>query len=258
MKRLLAGAAALALCVLLVATSASAGTQPRAELRAFDCHRALDPGDRSVAVTAVMRPLVGTRHMAVKFEMLMWPDGATSPTVVTAGGLGNWITPKNPTLGRRPGDVWKLQKSVVNLAAPAVYRFRVTYRWTGSDERTLGTTVRYSPRCQQRELRPDLLVQSITVTPAPNRPGDDLYTAVIANAGNSATGPFEVLFAPATGTDTKTRSVLNLRAHHSITEHFVGPACTAADDPTITADSTMEVDDLNRANNSMTATCPAS
>ncbi len=131
MKRLFAGAAALALCALLVATSASAGAQQRTELRAFDCHRALDPGDRSAAVTAVMRPLVGTKHMAMRFDLLMSSKGATVQRVVNAGDLGVWITPKNPTLGQLPGDVWKLQKSVVNLAAPATYRFRVTFRWTG-------------------------------------------------------------------------------------------------------------------------------
>ena len=196
MKRLFAGAAALALCALLVATSASAGAQQRTELRAFNCHRALDPGDRSAAVTAVMRPLVGTKHMAMRFDLLMSSKGATAQRVVNAGDLGVWITPKNPTLGQLAGDVWKLQKSVVNLAAPATYRFRVTFRWTGAGGHTLGTTVRYSHRCQQRELRPDLLVQSIAVTSAPDHPGDDLYTALISNAGNSAAGPFVVLFTP--------------------------------------------------------------
>ena len=59
MKRLTAGASALALCALLVATSASSGAQPRTALRAFNCHRALDPGDRSTSLTAVMRPVAG-------------------------------------------------------------------------------------------------------------------------------------------------------------------------------------------------------
>jgi hypothetical protein len=195
--------------------------------------------------------------MAMRFDLLM-SGGMMSPRVVSAGDLGVWITPNNPTLGQRPGDVWKLQKSVVNLAAPATYRFKVTFRWTGPGGHTLGTTTRYSPRCQQRELRPDLVVESIAVASAPGHPGDDLYKALIANDGNSAAGPFVVLFAPGSGSGTKTRTVAKLRPRHSITERFVGPACTTANAPTVTADSTMEVDDLNRANNSLTATCPAS
>ncbi len=152
-----------------------------------------------------MRPVTGTQHMAMRFDLLMSSNDGSPPKVVSSGDLGVWITPKNPTLGQLPGDVWKLQKSVVNLAAPATYRFRVTFRWTGVGGHTLGTTVRYSHRCQQRELRPDLLVQSIATTPSPNHAGKDLYSALISNAGNSAAGPFVVLFAPASGSGTKTK-----------------------------------------------------
>ena len=67
-----------------------------------------------------------------------------------------------------------------------------------------------------------------------------------------------VLFAPADGSATETQTVALLRAHSSITESFVGPVCTADNAPTITADSTSEVDDLNRDNNALTAICPAS
>lgn len=260
--RLLAGAATLALSAVLVATTATtatAGLQPRTLLRAFSCHRALDPPDRSVSLTAVMRPLAGTRHMAMKFDLLMSSGGTTgSPTPVHAGDLGVWIRPRNPTLGRLPGDVWNVQKSVVNLAAPAVYRFRVMFRWTGSGGHWLGTTIRYSPKCRQRELRPDLLVRSIAVAPSANNPNYDIYTAVIANRGNSSAGPFVVLFAPADGSATETQTVALLRAHSSITQSFAGPVCTADNAPTITADSTSEVDDLNRDNNALTAICPAS
>lgn len=257
MKRLLAGAAALALSAVPIATPATAGAQPRALLRAFNCHRALDPPERSASVTAVMRPLEGTRHMAMRFDLLMSSPGTTgSQKLVRAGDLGLWITPKNPTLGQLPGDVWNVQKSVVNLAAPATYSFRVMFRWTGASGHSLGTATRYSSKCRQRELRPDLVVRSIVVTASANNLATDIYTALIANRGNSATGPFAILFAPADGLGTKTRMVTGLRAHSSVTQSFVGPACAAGGAPTITADSASEVDDLNRDNNSLTATCP--
>lgn len=259
MKRLPVGAAALAIAALLLATTATAGAPPRAQLHGFSCHRALDPPDRSAAVTAVMRPLQGTRHMAMKIDLLMSSRSTTgNQRVVRAGDLGVWITPKNPTLGQLPGDVWNVQKSVVDLAAPANYRFRVMFRWTSSGGHMLGTAVRYSSLCRQRELRPDLLVQSIAVAPSPNNADEDVYIALITNRGNSATGPFEVLFAPSDGSPTEVRMVAQLRAHASVTERFAGDACSADNTPTITADSTMEVDDLNRANNSLTATCPSS
>ena len=257
MKRLFAGVAALACCLILIVATSATGAQPRALLRGFSCHRAMDPASRSVAVTAVMRPLVGTRHMAVKLDLLMSTGSGTAQKVVRAGDLGVWITPKNPTLGQLPGDVWNLQKSVVDLAAPATYRFRVTYRWTGTSAHVLGTTVRFSHTCRQRELRPDLAVTSIDVSPDPANPNRDDYSAVIANLGNSSAGPFDVLFATADGTVTKTDTITLLKGHASVTDNFGGPICTAANDPTITADSTDEVDDLNRDNNSLLAVCPA-
>lgn len=262
MKRLAAGATTLAFA-LIVAGTASAGTQtgsqmpaqPRAQLTGFSCQRALDPPNRSIGVTAVMRPLTGTEHMALRFRLL-----STSPTGTTAtvhyGDLGTWKTPKNPTLGQRAGDVWNLQKLVYQLAAPASYRFSVAFRWTGAGGRVIATAVKLSARCHQVELRPDLLVSSITVTPISADPSHDLYTAVIGNDGNSGAGPFEVLFAPADGSAPTTQTVQFLRAHRSTTLSFVGPICDSSTDPTITADSTDEVDDLNRANNAMTATCP--
>jgi hypothetical protein len=265
MDRLLAGIAALAVCASLVVATATATagpvgattSPPRAQLRMFKCHRALDPPNRSVSVTAVMRPLAGTEHMAMKFDLLMSPTGPGVSKVVHSGDLGLWIAPRNPTLGQLPGDVWNVEKSVIALAAPAKYRFKVLFRWTGAHNRILGTAARYSPTCRQRELRPDLLVRSITVTPIANHPTRDRYAAVIANDGNSGAGPFNVLFAPANGSGTKTRTIMRLGAHSSITLNFVGPNCSTAGPPTITADSANQVDDLNRANNSLTATCPA-
>jgi hypothetical protein len=261
MKRLSAGVGALVVGALLAVTvipNASAAS-PRASLHAFACTRALDPPGRSVAVTAVMRPLAGTRHLALKFDLLSRRSGSGVQKVVRAGDLGVWITPTNPTLGQLPGDVWNLQKSVVELAAPATYRFRVTFRWTGAHRHLLGTAVRFSQACRQRELRPDLLVRSITVSSVPNHPNKNLYTAVIGNQGNSAAGPFDVLFAPMSGAGSPITHVIGrLGAHRNKTERFVGPVCTSATDPTITADSASQVDDLNRVNNALTATCPAS
>lgn len=242
--------------IFSAASVAGATAPPRAQLRSFSCQRALDPANRSVSVTAVMRPVAGTQHMALRFDLLSsTPTSAARP--VKAGDLGVWISPSNPTLGQLPGDVWNLQKPVVALAAPARYRFRVQFRWTGPHGQVLGTAVRYSARCKQVELRPDLAVSSIAVSAIAGQPGYDLYTAQIVNNGASGAGPFEVMFASADGATVKTHTIRFLRAHATTTESFVGPVCTSTNDPTITADSTNEIDDLNRANNSLQASCPA-
>jgi hypothetical protein len=132
---------------------ASTSPPPRAALEDFGCQRSSDSLNRSVSVTAVMRPVTGTERMAMKFELLRrrnrsqtWVD-VSSPNT----DLGKWIHPTDPpTLGQRPGDRWTVNKPVVNLAAPAVYRFRVSFRWIGSSGSPLGTVVKLGKACDQR------------------------------------------------------------------------------------------------------------
>ena len=232
-------------------------TPPRARLARFSCTQALDPGNRSIGIRAVMRPLAGTLRLAIRFDLLQRVDGA-SPTIVRAGDLGVWVTPSDPTLGQVPGDVWRLDKSVIDLAAPATYQFRVRFRWFGAGGRLLGSAVRYSRRCRQPELRPDLAVTSLTVTPLAGHPTEDQYLAVIANRGLTAAGPFEVLFVPGGSAAATTDGVSLLGPGQSQTLSFIGPVCDPADPPSVTADAAHQVDDYNRANNSATAVCPSS
>ena len=244
--------------VLLSAGPAGArgAALPRAELNGFSCRAAVDPGSRAIATTAVMRPLAGTRHMAIRFDLLSRaPDGTV--TAIRGGDLGHFTAPVNPTLGQLPADVWRVHKLVVPLAVPALYRLRATFRWSGRSGRVLSTATRLSPSCRQRELRPDLVVRSITVTAVQSRPSRDLYTALITNTGNSAAGPFSVLFAPGDSSASSTRQVGSLAAHSQRAISFLGPLCTTAAAPMITADSTLQVLDSNRADNVRTAVCPA-
>jgi hypothetical protein len=264
MKRWLGLVLGLAVGVGAVApagASFAAGEQPRSQLLGFACHNALDPPNRNVSVRAVMRPLDGTQKLQLKFDLLVGYRGSESRSALHAGNLGTWLTPSNPTLGRLPADVWKFQKSVVELDAPAAYQFRVSFRWVGSRGQVLGTAVRYSRPCRQRELRPDLQVSPITVSSIAGKPNHDLYSAVIRNGGASAAGPFLVQYVLGEVSDPQRKTiqlpVQGLAAHKERTVSFVGPLCSVAEPPTITADSALKVDDLDRSNNSSTAVCPA-
>jgi CARDB len=242
----------------VAASSVGASKPPRARVTGLTCQHALDPPARAVSITAVMRPLHGTKRMQMRFQLLSRAKGAAAYTPVTGGDLGTWVSPATPTLGQRPGDVWKLQKPIVGLAAPASYRFRVSFRWLGAHGHVLGTSVRESRGCFQPELRPDLLVQSITVEPVPGRPNVNLnrYVAVIRNAGASDTGPFEILFTPGGALPVQTVSVSDLTSHTKLVKGFLGPVCSNAAATTVTVDPEDKVDDFNRSNNSMTAVCP--
>jgi hypothetical protein len=236
------------------AQPASTTVAPRASLTAFACRRALDPLDRSISVTAVMRPVARTRALSARFDLLERAAGTTR-SVAGAGDLGTWLSPNDPTLGRRAGDVWMLNKTVSDLA-PARYRFRVTFRWLGVNDTVLATAVRDSAGCTQRELRPDLVVRSVAVTAVPGTPSRQLYTAVIANDGATGAGTFEVLFTPGDGSAPQTHTVARIDAHSVRRVSFVGPVCDAASPATVVADSTDRVDDADRGNNAMTVTCP--
>jgi CARDB len=244
-----------ALAIGTVAASSVGASAPRAKLRSPRCVTALDPASRAIAITATMRPLSGTTQLQLKFVLTSRSNSSRPFTRVRGGDLNTWVTPKDPTLGQRPNDVWNLIKQVVNLKAPATYRFKVYFRWMGTHGKVLGTTVKTSPTCYQPELRPDLQVRTISVKAVPGQPTLDEYIAVIRNAGASSSGPFEVQFVG--GQVVKTHNVDNLDAHSSIKQHFVGPSCATAS-TAVTADPTDQVDDYNRANNSLHVVCSGS
>jgi hypothetical protein len=142
--------AAAALFAGGVATAGASTVQPpRASLQYPICQTASNSLDRLVAVTAVMRPITGTAHMQLQFELFEKPRGTYTYSEVMGGDLGRWVSPGNPTLGQRPDDVWKRQKQVVNLAGPALYRFHVGFRWTGAHGETLRTESRWGETCSQ-------------------------------------------------------------------------------------------------------------
>jgi hypothetical protein len=254
-RRFVTGLAALGMLAAVPVASVSAAAPPRSQLTDFVCTHALDPGARAVSVEAVMRPLTGTRKLAIRFELLQRTPGLPAQ-LVPVGDLGMWKSPPNPTLGRLSGDVWRLQKPVYNLAVPSTYQFRVDFRWTGAHGTVLGTARRYSRTCRQRELRPDLLVKSITVSPIVDHPNKQLYTAIIANQGLTGAGPFQVLFAPGDASAPTMTTISFLGAGKSRMLSFVGPVCDPANPPTISADSASQVDDFDRDNNVMSAVCP--
>jgi hypothetical protein len=242
--------------VAVMAASGSAATASRASLQQFVCQRALEPSQREVSVTAVMRPLKGTRRLELRFDLLSKAPPATTYSVVHGPGLGTWVSPTDPpTLGSRPGDVWKLYHPVADLPAPANYRLQAEFRWIGTHGRVIGGQVRVSKTCYQPELRPDLDAVSFGAQSIPAHPKRSEYTAVISNKGLTAAGPFQIQFT--FGTTVTDRTLKHLGAHQHKTFTFSGPGCDVSAAATMTLDPDQQVDDYNRTNNSITATCPA-
>jgi hypothetical protein len=244
-------------CLLLGAGAAavSAAGGGAAQLQSQICQRALDPPARAISVTAVMRPVTGTQHMELEFQLETRAPTATAFTAVSGTGLGTWLTPPNATLGQRPGDIWVLHHPVADLSAPAVYHFVVSFRWLGTADRVLKTVVRTGHDCNQPEFRPDLYVQAFAAQPLAGHPNADQYTAVIGNQGGGPARNFEVQFSDAG--KVVTRTIALLAKGTTRTMLFAGPLCLSGSPPTLVLDPMMVVDDSNRANNTATASCPS-
>jgi hypothetical protein len=271
----LTGVIGMIVLVMALATDAFAGAKvrvglasdasPRASLANFVCHAALEQTDRWVSIRALMRPVIGTQKMQMRFELLSRSGPGGAFVEVPGAGLGTWISPPNPTLGQRSGDVWKFSHPVSNLPAPAIYRYRVSFRWTGAAGKVLATRTRASADCHQPLVRPDLSVSSISLQPIPGKPKKDQYVATIANDGVGSTpGSFSVAFTPAasatlgTAPVTSTQRLPPLTAGASTTVTFVGPACAASTAPTVVVDPGHKAGESNYANNSLAVdpTCP--
>jgi CARDB len=250
---LLTVAAAATAMVVGSGTAAGAAPPSRVQLRSFVCQKALDPPARAVSIQAVMRPVSGTSKMQMRFDLMRQTRAGGPFRLVRGQLLGSWISPSNPTLGQRPGDVWIVNHPVVDLSAPATYRFRVTFRWIGSKGQQLSTMVQSSPNCYQPELRADLLVRSVTATTLSS--GRYAYTATVANRGHTGASPVEVDFAGAGPTQAATLASVGAKstAHH----RFVAPACTAGSRLTLTVDPSHTVDEYDFANNVLSVPCPA-
>jgi hypothetical protein len=228
---------------------------PRAKLSSVSCEKALDPIGRSFSVTATMRPLVRTRKLMMNVRLMDRSAPTPGWSMVTASGLGQWISPTDPpTLGQRPGDIWNVRHPVADLTGPAAYRFVVEFRWIGAAGKVLGDETLNSSVCEQPELRPDLTVGPVAVTPAATRTRQ-VYTATISNVGATAARQFLVALNDA-GTVVQ-KTITYLGPHASQVVKFTGAACTAAQPPTVTADPSDQVDVYSRAQAVAVVTCPA-
>jgi hypothetical protein len=245
----------LASLVLLGSAVAPAAAHASASnLKGFVCQTASSPGQRAMSITAVMRPIPGTAKMAMRFKLLERGKRYGPTTSVAGTGLKSWLTPKDPTLGSRPGDEWIVKHPVVDLAAPAYYRFRITFRWLDSGGGTVGQRTRQTPICFQPQLEPDLKVTQGWASPS--TPG--VYSAVIRNAGATASSEFNVDVSSTDGSLAHSEMPLaSLAPHTGRMVKLTGKPCTAGEPLMITVIPEDAMDDSSSSDNMVTATCPA-
>jgi hypothetical protein len=107
------------------------------------CVSSVVPTERSVTFVGQMTAVPGTRHMGMRIELQQHVPGEAGFHEVNAPGLGVWR-------GSEAGvKIYKYVKQITNLAAPAVYRAVVHFRWVGDHGRLLKHTDLRSARCVQ-------------------------------------------------------------------------------------------------------------
>jgi hypothetical protein len=102
--------------------------------------------ERSATFVAQMVGTAATQKMAMKIQLEERLRGEAEYHLVAAPGLGAWKASE-------PGvKIYKYVKQVTNLAAPAVYRVVVKFRWIGNKGRVVKRAELRSSRCFQPAL----------------------------------------------------------------------------------------------------------
>jgi hypothetical protein len=102
--------------------------------------------ERSATFVAQMVGTAATQKMAMKIQLEERLRGEAEYHLVAAPGLGAW-KPSEPGV-----KIYKYVKQVTNLAAPAVYRVAVKFRWIGDRGKVIKRAELRSSRCFQPAL----------------------------------------------------------------------------------------------------------
>jgi hypothetical protein len=100
-------------------------------------------GERSATFSGEMTAIAGTARMSMRVDVEERMAGEEWFHTITATGLGVWRS-ADPKV-----KVYKYLKQVSNLAAPAVYRAIVSFRWLNAKGHLIKRVDRLTPRCAQ-------------------------------------------------------------------------------------------------------------
>jgi hypothetical protein len=119
------------------------GSTPLDSALLVQCLTATASAERSATFAGEMTLIPGATRMSMRIEVLERTPGEAGFRPVLAPGVGIWRTAD-------PGvKSYKHLEQVANLAAPAVYRALISFRWQGPHGRILRRDERRTPRCSQ-------------------------------------------------------------------------------------------------------------
>jgi hypothetical protein len=125
------------------ASVAGATAKPTDSVALEQCATASTQMERSATFAAEMTLLPGSTRLEMRIALLERTPKESTYHAVTAPGLGAW---RAAAAGVK---VYRYVKQVTNLAAPAVYRADVRFRWLGAHGRVVKSAERRSASCAQ-------------------------------------------------------------------------------------------------------------
>lgn len=245
--------------LLFAAAPASAAmSDAPAGARVVSCHRSPSLDARTVVVGTWMKALPAARRLLVKIELHQRVPGGVWTVRDDVPGLGVWTAPSDPSLGTRPADVFKYRQAVGELAVPAAYRFRVSFRWLDAAGALVSDWAAVTGVCRQPDLRADLVLSELRSLSADD--GSVRYLVRLSNEGRTTVARVVVAatFPGESTPDLHVRSVRGLVPGRSVIVAFAGPGCSAGELPAaFAADPANALDEAHEANNMLGASCPA-
>ena len=130
-----------------------------------------------------------TQRLAVRYEILERLPGEDFKVRKDALGVATgWVLADPGYTG------YKNDQVVSSVTQGATYRVRVRFRWTDATGHVVARTTRITNACKQKETRPDLRINKLSVQPGPG-PASRRYVALVRNLGRTAAGSFDVLLS---------------------------------------------------------------
>jgi CARDB len=237
---------------------ASAATAAPAGARLLACRQSPSINQRSAVVGTWMRPLATARRLALRIDLYQRNPGARWTLRSDVPGLGTWTTPSDALVGTRAGDVFKYRQAVGRLVVPAAYRFHVAFRWLDANDAVVREAARTTAVCRQPDLRPDLVLDSVSATPAPHGGGLVRYVLLVGNEGRTAVAHATIAatFPGDTTPGLHLRTLGRLAPGETVPVAFTGPGCASGGQPAaFLADPPNALDEVHEANNALTASC---
>jgi hypothetical protein len=110
------------------------------------CVTSAVPAERSATFIGEMTAISGAGRMSIRIELQERTPGEAAFRTVSAPGLGVW---RGASSGVK---VYRYIKQVTDLAAPAVYRAAVRFRWLNARGRLIRSVERHTAACVQPVL----------------------------------------------------------------------------------------------------------